>query len=390
MSYEWNLEEITDCCGSSGGACGEMSTGNSMQLLTEALGFSVPGSSTSIGVSAEKIWHAKETGKRIVDLAVRQIKPSEIFTIRSMKNAMAVKMAIAGGTNSLLHLQACVHEAGLECTLDTWDQVSRNVPALVAVAPSGPYVLYDFHKAGGVPAVMKRIEKYLDLTCPTVTGKTVGENLAGVKTVDSDVIRSLDNPVWSEGALAVLKGNLAPRGAVTRHTVVDNKAMLTGVFNAVCFDSLEEVMEGIHSGRLKPQDAVICRYQGPRGGPAMSECLVIISTLRAKGVKDVIVITDGRFSGWTKGYLAIGNVCPEAQVGGTLALLKNGDKIRVDVPNRRLDVELSDEEIEKRRAAWTPPAQPRAMGTLLMYATSALQADEGAGWPVRWSDLDKK
>jgi dihydroxy-acid dehydratase len=388
--YEQTLEEITDCCGTSGGACGEMTTGNSMQLLTEALGFSVPGSSTSIGVSAEKIWHAKETGKRIVDLARTETKPSDIFTIRSMKNAMAVEMAIAGGTNSLLHLQSCIHEAGLECTLDTWDQMSRTVPALVAVAPSGPYVLYDFHKAGGVPVVMKRIEKYLDLTCPTVTGKTVGENLAGVKAIVSDVIRSLDNPVWPEGALAVLKGNLAPRGAVTRHTVVDNKAMLTGVFNAVCFNSLEEVMEGIASGRLKPQDAVVCRYQGPRGGPAMSECLAIVGALRGKGVKDVAVITDGRFSGWTKGYLAIGNVCPEAQVGGALALLKDGDKIRVDVPNRKLDVEASDEELEKRRAAWTPPAQPQVMGTLLMYATRALQADVGAGWPVRWSDLDKK
>ena len=388
--YDRTLEEITDCCGSSGGACGEMTTGNSMQLLTEALGFSVPGSSTSVGVSAEKIWHAKETGKRIVELARSQTKPSDIFTVKSMRNAMAVEMAIAGGTNSLLHLQSCVHEAGLDCDLDTWDEVSRTVPALVAVAPSGPYVLYDFHKAGGVPVVMKKIEKYLDLTCPTVTGKTVGENLANVKAVDSDVIRSLDNPVWGEGALAVLKGNLAPRGAVTRHTVVENKATLSGIFNAVCFNTLEEVMEGIRSGKIKPQDAVVCRYQGPRGGPAMSECLAIIGALRAKGVKDVIVITDGRFSGWTKGYLAIGNVCPEAQVGGMLALLKDGDKINVDVHSRKLDVDLTDDEIEKRRAAWTPPDQKHVMGTLLIYATSALQADQGAGWPVRWDDLDKK
>lgn len=149
-------------------------------------------------------------------------------------------------------------------------------------------------------------------------------------------------------------------------------------------------MEGIHSGRLKPKDAVVCRYQGPRGGPAMSECLAIIGALRGKGTKDVVVVTDGRFSGWTKGYLAIGNVCPEAQVGGTLALLKDGDRIRVDVPSRRLDVEISDEEIERRRAAWTPPSQTHITGTFLVYATSALQADEGAGWPVRWGDLDKK
>jgi dihydroxy-acid dehydratase len=343
-----------------------------------------------VGVSAEKIWQAKETGKRIVDLAIKKTKPSGIFNIKSMKNAMAVEMAICGGTNSLVHLQSCAHEANIDCSLDTWDQMSKRVPALVAVAPSGPYVLYDFHKAGGVPVVMKKIEKYLDLSCPTVTGRTVGENLAGVKAADSPVIRPLDNPVWPEGALAVLKGNLAPRGAVTRHTVVDNKELLNAVFTAQVFDSLMQVMEAITSKKLKARDAVVCRYQGPRGGPAMTECLAIVGALRANNVPDVAVITDGRFSGWTKGYLAIGNVCPEAQVGGPLALVKNGDRIRVDVANRRIDIEISDEEMAQRKAEWTPPSQDDAMGTLLMYAKTALQADEGAGWPVRPSDFDAK
>ena len=367
-----------------------MTTGNSMQLLTEALGFSVPGSSTSIAVSAEKIWQSKETGKRIVDLARRQIKPSEIFTLNSLKNAMAVEMAICGGTNSLVHLQSCAHEAGIDCTLDTWDEMSKRVPALVAVAPSGPYVLYDFHKMGGVPVVMKKIEKYLDLTTPTVTGKTVGENLAGVTPRDSDVIRPLHNPVWPEGALAVLKGSIAPRGAVTRHTVVDNKELLTRVFKARVFDTLEEATGAIQSGSIEAGDALVCRYQGPRGGPAMRECLGIVFALRAKHIKDVAVITDGRFSGWTKGYLAIGNVCPEAQVGGPLALLKDGDPIKVDVPNRRLDVDISEDEMNKRKSAWTPPVQAHVTGTLLMYAMTALQADQGAGWPVRWEDVDKR
>jgi dihydroxy-acid dehydratase len=387
--YESRLEEITDCSGSSCGACGELTTGNSMQLLTEALGFSIPGSSTSVGVSAEKIWQSKETGKRIVDLARKQLKPSQIFTKESMKNAMAVEMAICGGTNSLVHLQSCVHEANIDCTLDDWDEMSRKVPALVYVAPSGPYVLFDMHRNGGVPVVMKKIEKYLDLTRPTVTGKTVGENLAKVKPVDSDVIRSLDNPVWGEGALAILKGNLAPRGAVTRHTVVDNKELLDAEFPARVFDTTAEVMEAIQGGRIKPGDAIVCRYQGPRGGPAMTECLGIIIALKSRKVKDVAVITDGRFSGWTKGYLAIGNVCPEAQVGGPLALVKEGDKIRVDVPNRRLELQISDEEMKKRKAVWKPIDQSKITGTPLIYATQALQADQGAGWPVRWSDLDK-
>lgn len=386
---ERELEGLTDCCGSSAGACGEMTTGNSMQLLTEALGFSVPGSSTSVAVAAEKIWQAKETGKCIVNLAQKQIKPSDIFTLSSMKNAMAVEMAICGGTNSLVHLQSCAHEAGIDCSLDTWDEMSRKVPALVAVAPSGPHVLYDFHKEGGVPVVMKKIEKYLDLTLPTVTGKTVGENLADVIPVDSDVIRPLDNPVWTEGALAILKGNISPRGAVVRHTVVDNKELLTKVFNARVFDSLDEVMNAIQSKSVKPGDAVIARYQGPRGGPAMRECLGIVFALRSNGIKDVAVITDGRFSGWTKGYLAIGNVCPEAQVGGPLALIRDGDPIRVDVPNRRLDMDIPEDEINRRKSEWKPPEQSHVTGTLLMYAMSALQADQGAGWPVRWTDVDE-
>jgi len=299
-------------------------------------------------------------------------------------------MAICGGTNSLVHLQSCCHEADVHCTLDMWDEVSRRVPALVAVSPSGPYVLYDMHKAGGVPAVMRRIENYLDLSRPTVTGKTVGENREGVKLVDSDVIRPLDNPVWPEGALAVLKGNLAPRGAVTRHTVVDNKELLTAVFKARVFDSIAEVTEAITTKKINARDAVICRYQGPRGGPAMMECLRIIMALKANRIRDVAVITDGRFSGWTKGYLAIGNVCPEAQVGGPLAFVQNGDPIRIHVPNRRLDVDISEEEMARRKARWNPPDQSKIVGTLLMYATTALQADQGAGWPVRWGDLDKR
>jgi dihydroxy-acid dehydratase len=386
--YEADLERLTDCCGSSAGACGEMTTGNSMQLLTEALGFSLPGSSTSVAVSAEKIWQAKETGKCIVEMARKQIRPSYIFSVSSLKNAMAVEMAICGGTNSLVHLQSCVHEAGLGVTLEVWDEMSRRVPALVAVAPSGPYVLYDMHKAGGVPMVMKKIETFLDLSCPTVTGKTVGENIAGITPVDSDVIRPLTNPVWSEGALAVLRGNLAPRGAVTRHTVVDNKELLTADFNARVFDSLTDVMDAIRDGKIRPRDAVVCRYQGPRGGPAMTECLGIVNALKTKGVKDVAIVTDGRFSGWTKGYLAIGNVCPETQVGGPLAFVQEGDTISVDVPNRRLDLKVPEEEIARRKAAWKPKDQSGVTGTLLLYAKTALQADQGAGWPVRWDDIE--
>lgn len=385
--FEQILEQLTDCCGTSAGACGEMTTGNSMQLLTEALGFSIPYSSTSLAVSAEKLWQAKETGKKIVELAKKDIRPSHIFTVESMKNAIATEMAICGGTNSLLHLQSCVHEAGLDLGLEVWDEISRKVPAIVACAPSGPYVLYDVHKAGGIPAVMKRIEKYLNLSCLTVTGRTVGENLKEVKVFDSPVIRSLDDPVWPEGALAVLKGSLAPRGAVTRHTVVENKSMLVATFTARPFDDLSDAMEAINSKKVKPFDAVVLRYQGPRGGPAMTECLGIVWALKANGIRDVAVISDGRFSGWTKGYLAIGHVCPEAQVGGPLAVVKEGDPIRIDIPERRLDLMVPQEEIEKRLRAWRPPDQSHLRGTLLIYAMCALQADQGGGWPAKWQDF---
>jgi dihydroxy-acid dehydratase len=388
-AYEEVLEEVTDCCGSSAGACGEMSTGNTMALLMEALGFSLPGTSTSVGVSAEKIWESKETGKRIVDMAKKQLKPRDILSMESLKNAIAVNMAICGGTNSLVHLQSYAHEGRIPLTLDMWDEISRAVPALVGVTPSGPYVLHDLHKAGGVPAVMKRVEKFLDGNCITVTGKTVKANLADVSLSDSDVIRPLDKPLWPEGSLAILRGNLAPRGAVTRHTIVENKALLDMTFRAQIFDSLQQAIGDILSGKrlLEAGDAVVVRYIGPRGGPAMPCGLSLVRTLKLRAVKDVAIITDGRFSGFTKGYLAIGHVCPEAQVGGNLALLRDGDRIRVNIQERRLDVELSDDELERRRAAWNPPDQSDLEGVTSLYAHFALQADEGAGWPARYTDF---
>jgi dihydroxy-acid dehydratase len=390
--YERTMEEVSNCCGSSAGACGEMSTGNTLALLTEALGFSLPGSSTTPGVMAEKIWEAKEVGQRIVDLARKKIRPSDIFNLRSLKNAIAVNMAICGGTNSLIHLQSYAHETGVPCTLDTWDEISRKVPALCGVTPSGPYVLHDFHNAGGLPMLMKRIIKLLDPRCLTVTGTTVGKNLAQVKLRNSDVIRSLENPIWPEGAIAILRGNLAPRGAVTRHTIIENKDLLQRKYTARVFNSLNETIETLLSGKPKPVkagDAIVIRYIGPRGGPAMPCGLSVVRALKIAKVKDIAIITDGRFSGFTKGYLAIGHVCPEAQVGGPLSLVRDGDRIRVDIPNRRLDVELSRKEMAARRARWTPPDPSRFTGVIAMYARTALQADQGAGWPVRSSDFDE-
>jgi dihydroxy-acid dehydratase len=235
---------------------------------------------------------------------------------------------------------------------------------------------------------MKRIEKYLDKTCITVTGKTVGENLEDVVYEDKDVIRPFNDPLWPEGATAVLTGNLAPRGAVVRHTVVENKELLKKVYTARVFTSVKALNEGAAAGKIKPGDAVVLQYQGPRGGPAFAECFGALSPLRTYKIKDVIVITDGRFSGFTQGYLAIGHVCPEAQVGGPLALVKDGDKINLDIPARKLTLEVSDAELKKRKAVWKAPSQANVTGMLTIYAKLALQADEGAGWPARMDDFE--
>jgi dihydroxy-acid dehydratase len=382
------VEELTSCIGCSAGACNELSTGNTLAVLTEGLGISLPGSATSPAVSSEKIWHAKATGEAIMDLVRKNIRPRDIITLNSMKNAIAVDMATAGGTNSVVHLQAYAHEADIPLTLDIWDEISRKVPAIANVAPSGPHVLYDYHKVGGTPAIMKRIRKYLDESCMTVTGKTVKENLANVKLIKSDVIRELDNPIWPEGAIAILKGNLAPRGAATRHTVVANKALLQRTYTARVFDGDQAAIQGIMSGKVKPGDAVVARYCGPRGGPAMTECLGVVSSLKGPGIQDVVVISDGRFSGFTQGYLSIGHVCPEAQVGGPLALVKDGDQIVVDIAKRKLELKVSAAELKKRKAAWKAPDQSKVRGLLTIYAKLALQADKGAGWPISMTDFE--
>lgn len=387
--YDEIVREITDCCGAGGaGACNEMTTGNTMAVLSEGLGIALPGSSTSPAVSAEKIWHAKATGEAIMELVKRNIRPRDIITLASLKNAIAVDMATCGGTNSVAHLQAYAHEAEIPLTLDHWNEVSRTVPSLSDVAPTGPYVLYDYHIAGGTPAVMKRIIDHLDLSCMTVTGRTVGENLADVRAMDTTVIRGLDNPIWPEGATAILKGNLAPRGAAVRHTVVADKALLQKTYTARPFDTLESAIEAVQQSKIIPGDAVVVRYQGPRGAPAFAECLSVVAALKQVKVPEVIVIADGRFSGFTQGYLSIGHVCPEAQVGGPIALVEDGDRISIDVPARKIELQVSDDELVRRKAAWKPREQRDVTGMLGIYAKLALQADQGAGWPARWEDFD--
>jgi dihydroxy-acid dehydratase len=383
---ENKLEEVTCCAGNACGSCAELTTGNSMQIISEALGLTLPGTSMIPGAFARKKVAAKEAGMQIVKLAEDGIKPSQIVTEASMRNAIAVDMAVAGGTNSIIHIQALAYEAELDITLDTWDEYSKKVPAICPIAPSGPYSLVDFFEAGGVQAVMNEIRDVLDLECLTVSGKTVRENIHEYKSKNPEVIRPVNSPLYREGSIAILRGNLAPRGAVIRHTVVRDKNLLNRDYSAKVFDSFEDALDAIYSGKgksIEPGDAIISRYEGPKGGPAMAEVLVLVQALSAMGKREVAVITDGRFSGLTTEFPAIGHVCPEAQLGGTLAIVRDGDIIRLDVSKRILELRVSDSEIESRIKAWSPPPPKHTGGVLTIYAKLALQADNGACWETR-------
>ena len=248
--------------------------------------------------------------------------------------------------------------------------------------------MVDFHEAGGVPAVMNEIGQFLDVNCLTVSGKTVQENINGCNSQNREVIRPLDDPLWEEGAIRILRGNLAPRGAVIRHSIVRDRTLLKRDYTAKVFDFYEDAVNSIHTGNpksIEPGDVVVARYEGPRGGPAMGEMLPIVTALSIAGKKDVAVITDGRFSGLTSDFPAIGHVCPEAQVGGVLAAVQDGDIIRLDVAEGNLELQVKDDEIKRRLDRWTPPAPKYTEGTLVVYSALALQADNGAGWETRVS-----
>jgi dihydroxy-acid dehydratase len=386
---EEELRAMTCAAGNCAGSCAEMTTGNSMQIMAESLGLAMPGTSMIPAAVAYKKMMAKEAGMQIVKLALDQVTPSQIVTEEAMRNAIAVDMAVGGGTNSLLHLQALAWEAKKNITLDTWAEYSRKIPTICAIAPNGPFSLIDFHEAGGVPAVMNEIRNHLDLNVLTASGKTLKENIKGCKSLNRDVIRPLSDPLSKEGSIAILKGNLAPRGAVIRHTVVTNKKLLKKTYRAKVFDSYEEAVDAIFTDKpksIQAGDAIVCRYEGPRGGPAMAEVLMVIHSLIAAGKKDVAVITDGRFSGLTRDFPAIGHVCPEAQVGGPIAIVRDGDLISLDLPRRRLELKVDEKEMKKRFERWKPP-QKNVSGILTVYRRLALQADNGACWETTAPDV---
>ena len=358
------------------GACSGFGTANTMQCLTEVLGLSLPGMATVHAVDAAKMRFARESGRLIVQLVERGSGTAAILTKEAFRNAIKALMAFGGSTNAVLHLLAVAHEAGIPLSLEDFTEAGKGIPTICGVIPSGSYSMLDLHRAGGVPAVMKRIEKFLNLDVTSVNGSSLGENLMSVEVFDTDVIRPLDNPFYPDSAIAVLYGNLAPQGAVVKQSAV-RKDMLVHTGPARVFDSEAEARKGIEANRVRNGDVLVIRYEGPKGGPGMREMLGITRHLVYSGKADkVALVTDGRFSGFTNGP-AIGHVCPEASDGGPIALLQDGDRITIDIPNRTVSVAVNDNELERRRSQWCPP-EKKPDGYLARYCRMVRPASEGA------------
>lgn len=361
------------------GSCSGMFTANSMNCLTEALGMGLRGNGTIPAVYAERTRLAKNAGIRAVELVEENLRPLDILTEKAFINALTVDMALGCSSNSLLHLTAIAREAGITINLRDVNKISDRTPNLCHLAPAGPYHVQDLHAAGGVYAVMNELTKkdLLDTSLITVTGKTVGENIANIYSKNNDVIRPIDNPYLANGGLAVLFGSIAPNGSVVKRSAVAPE-MMVHKGPAVVFNSEEEAIASIYAGKIKKGDVVVIRYEGPAGGPGMREMLSPTSAIAGMGLdKDVALITDGRFSGATRGA-SIGHISPEAVSGGNIAYIKNGDIISIDIPNYLINLEVSEEELEKRRKEMPLKIKKDITGYLKRYSSHVSSADHGA------------
>ena len=368
-------EKVCPTCGS----CSGMYTANSMNCLTEAIGMGLRGNGTIPAVYSERIRLAKHAGMKIMELVEKNIKPRDIMTAEAFRNALIVDMALGCSTNTMLHLPAIAHEAGVELNLDMANELSAITPNLCHLAPAGPTYMEDLNEAGGVYAVMKELSKknLLNLDLLTVTGKTVGENIRDAYNKNPEVIRPVENPYSQTGGIAVLKGNLAPdSGVVKRSAVVPEMMVHEGP--ARVFDCEEDAIEAIRGGKIVAGDVVVIRYEGPKGGPGMREMLNPTSAIAGMGLgSSVALITDGRFSGASRGA-SIGHVSPEAAVGGPIALVKEGDIISINIPENTLNVKISDEEMAKRRAEWQPREPKVTTGYLARYHELVTSGNRGA------------
>ena len=360
------------------GSCSGMYTANSMNCLTEVLGMGLQGNGTIPAVYSARIELAKHAGMQVMELVKKQIRPRDIMTAAAIKNAITADMALGCSTNSMLHLPAIANECGVEFDLDEVNVISEKTPNLCHLAPAGPTYMEDLNEAGGVYAVLKELENLglLDTSVMTCTGKTMGENIANVKNLDEEVIRKPENAFGKTGGIAVLKGNLAPDGCVVKRAAVAPE-MLVHEGPAKVYESEEECIAAIYGGKIQKGDVVVIRYEGPAGGPGMREMLSPTSAIAGMGLdKDVALITDGRFSGATRGA-SIGHVSPEAVSGGAIAYVKNGDIISIDIPSYKIEWKVSEEELAKRKAEM-PLKKKEVSGYLKRYAAQVSSADKGA------------
>lgn len=376
---EADLERLENLSCAGAGSCAGMFTANTMACMTEALGLSLPGCATAHAVDAKKTRIAKESGERIVEMVRENLTPRKLVTPKSFENAIMVDMAIGGSTNTTLHLPALAHEFGIELSLETFDELSRTTPHLISLRPGGPNFMLHFDRAGGVQAILQRLASKLDLTRLTANGKTLGENLEEFEIINpklnKEIVATLENPIHAQGGIAVLKGTLAPDGSVVKQTAVDPKMHIhTGP--ARVYDCEEDAMKGILAGEVKPGDIVVIRYEGPKGGPGMREMLAATAAIGGMGLlESVALVTDGRFSGGTRGP-CIGHVSPEASEGGPIGLVKTGDLIEINIPERILNLKISEEEFKRRKAAFVPKKK-EVTGYLARYQRSVHSANTG-------------
>ncbi len=376
---EGELAELEENACPGCGSCSGMFTANSMNCLTEALGMALPGNGTIPAVTAARRRLAKMAGIRAVALVQEDVKPSDILTEEALQNGLAVDLALGCSTNTVLHLPAIAHEAGLTLDLNLINEMTEKTPHLCKLSPAGQHHIQDLHAAGGIQAVMKELSNkgLINQNNKTVSGLTVGELLTQARVKDRDVIRSVEAPYSNTGGLAILRGNLAPDGAVVKRAAVAPE-MLQHTGPARVFDGEEAAIEAIMGGRIKSGDVVVIRYEGPKGGPGMREMLGPTSVLAGMGLdKEVALLTDGRFSGASRGA-SIGHISPEAAEGGLIALIQEGDLVEIDIPHYRLAVKVAAAEIERRRAAWSPPAPKITKGYLARYAKQVSSAGTGA------------
>jgi len=370
------LQALEMCACPGAGSCQGMYTANTMACVTEAIGMSIPYCATALASDAEKKRIAFESGRRIVELIKKNITPRKIMTRKAFENAIRVDMALGGSTNTVLHIPAIAHDAGIKLPLELFDELSKTTPHIADMLPGGRHYLEDLHYAGGIPAVLRTLEDLLHNTA-TVSGLKTGKIADMAVVSDPEVIRPVKKAHHKEGGIAILRGNLAPDGAVVKQSAVSRK-MMRFEGTAIVFDSEEAGMKAILNGKIAPGNIVVIRYEGPKGGPGMREMLSLTATIAGLGLSEsVALITDGRFSGGTRGP-CIGHISPEAMEGGPIAILRTGDRIRIDIPERTIDVLLSDEEIEKRLSRWKKPEPKIKKGYLSRYARLVSSAASGA------------